>query len=252
MAHVVDMDGNQNDSCIAIAQALPLPEKRETATSKLPPVFGKCIVERDVSEYCVTAEYDNDDGNDGYSSTQHHKRHQMPLAPKGKDWSYDSSTRRWTLHDMVEAEITKVEYTGMEGSAPDILEHWIRPSDTFSGICLRYGVTATQLRRANSGFSGTNLMLAPNPLKVPNIRKAIPDDGCGVVEKKIKGLIAGCEGALAETEAKSYLALNDWDLSKAFENAQRDLHDKTLSVDPLGERARFDTPIERVYIDEDL
>lgn len=48
------------------------------------------------------------------------------------------------------------------------VQHVILPEeDTFDGICLRYGITPTQLRQANGGFSGTNLRLAPATLNIP-------------------------------------------------------------------------------------
>jgi len=45
--------------------------------------------------------------------------------------------------------------------------HVVLPDDTWQGICLRYKITPLQLRRANGGFSGTQLTLAPPVLKIP-------------------------------------------------------------------------------------
>eukprot|EP00538_Stauroneis_constricta_P000084 CAMPEP_0119545470 /NCGR_PEP_ID=MMETSP1352-20130426/217_1 /TAXON_ID=265584 /ORGANISM="Stauroneis constricta, Strain CCMP1120" /LENGTH=230 /DNA_ID=CAMNT_0007590019 /DNA_START=177 /DNA_END=869 /DNA_ORIENTATION=- len=47
-------------------------------------------------------------------------------------------------------------------------EHHITKDDTFMGICLRYHVSAMELRRANGLLSNCKtLSLAPNPLKIP-------------------------------------------------------------------------------------
>lgn len=43
--------------------------------------------------------------------------------------------------------------------------HIVQPSDTLQGICLRYGITATELRQWNV-FSGSNLALAPSMLQI--------------------------------------------------------------------------------------
>lgn len=46
------------------------------------------------------------------------------------------------------------------------LYHLVQPSDTLQGICLRYGITPTELRQSNM-FSGSNLALAPSRLRIP-------------------------------------------------------------------------------------
>jgi hypothetical protein len=57
---------------------------------------------------------------------------------------------------------------------------------------------------------------------------------------------------LADTEARCYLELNDWNVNKALENLQNDLRIKQEEAwDPNGEIARFDTPIEYVDMDEE-
>ena len=44
--------------------------------------------------------------------------------------------------------------------------HVVLPDDTLNGLCLKYKITPTQLRRANC-FSGSNLALAPARLRIP-------------------------------------------------------------------------------------
>lgn len=199
------------------------------------------------------------------------QKHHLPLPPVGTHWVYQSSSRRWSLEPLIEAEITVLDYQEeaneaspseqqpQEQSAGGILEHWIRPSDTFSGICLKYGLSPTQLRRANYGFSGTNLSLAPNPLIVPNVHLAIPDQKNddrseqNNRQRQIEALhFALRHLQLSRPEAKCYLELNDWDTLRALKNAQQDLDETKYTVDPRGERACIDTPIEWVTIDGEL
>lgn len=151
--------------------------------------------------------------------------------------------------------------------------HIIQPSDTFSGICLKYGITATQLRRANFGFSGTNLALAPNPLRIPknhlqhggflssspNTRSSttpqllLSFDNQEQYIRNLRRIYEKSDTPLAETEARCYLELNDWNLAHAMENISQDLQGKKEhALDPNGEEARFDTPLEFVVIDEEL
>lgn len=48
------------------------------------------------------------------------------------------------------------------------IRHVVLPDqDTLPGLCLRYKVSALTIRRANGGFSGSNLRLAPAILKIP-------------------------------------------------------------------------------------
>ena len=189
-----------------------------------------------------------------------------------------------------------------------VVEHWIQPSDTFQGICLLYGVTSTQLRRANYGFSGTNLSLAPNPLRIPNPLK-VPTTLTSTT-KSITGVTdtdtdnntnndtsnnninninedptpptptppppslkddpylssltvsyflrrsteenPKQHPPLAETEARCYLELNEWNVSAALTQYRKDLQRKVEEAgDPHGEVARFDTPLEFVVMDEE-
>jgi hypothetical protein len=45
---------------------------------------------------------------------------------------------------------------------PSVLEHVVMPGDTIQGICLRYRVSAIELRRHN-GFSGMIKSINLNP-----------------------------------------------------------------------------------------
>jgi hypothetical protein len=185
-----------------------------------------------------------------------------------------------------------------------VVEHWIQPSDTFQGICLLYGVTSTQLRRANYGFSGTNLSLAPNPLRIPNPLKVPVTSTLSTTKSMTSVTDTDTENntdnnninninedptpptpppppslkddpylssltvsyflrrsteenpkhhpPLAETEARCYLELNEWNVSAALVQYRKDLQRKQEEADdPHGEVARFDTPLEFVVMDEE-
>jgi len=171
------------------------------------------------------------------------------LAPKGKRWNYDCTNKEWSLVNhssafvVVDAVVVADDNNDKAGNSNVItaeefsshfVEHHIRSSDTFQGICLKYKITPLELRRAN-GFSGQNLELAPNPLKIPHSNyimatsaEAIPIDKNNnkiqvslTKNEVIKIIRKECRN-ISLSEAKAYLMLNDWDLSEALENAKED------------------------------
>lgn len=148
----------------------------------------------------------------------------LPPPPKNMEWVHDETTREWRL---APKDVTVVEVSVIDGDAPsDFLQHTIQPTDTFQGICLRYKVTPTELRRANC-FSGSNLLFAPNPLKVPinsnvDVVEAVPVNR-PTRASQIQAVVRACP-ALALSEAKCFLELHDWDVAKAIRDA-RDEYD---------------------------
>ncbi|KAL3794685.1 hypothetical protein HJC23_010113 [Cyclotella cryptica] len=136
------------------------------------------------------------------------------------------------------------EFTAMEDG---VMFHEIQPSDTFQGICLRYKITPTELRRANK-MMGTNLQLAPKRLVIPvNGKNASLRNDNGkrglTKEEQIAKLVWEVSNRfrrqsdntnsqqqqnrlpspLEYSEARAYLELNDWDLDRAMENAFDDV-----------------------------
>ena len=92
----------------------------------------------------------------------------LPTPPKDQHWVQDLDTKEWHLVNIVPTtDDTIPEAKVEEDTQPDLLHHTVLPTDTFQGICLKYKITPTELRRANGGFSGTNLHLVPNPLRIP-------------------------------------------------------------------------------------
>jgi hypothetical protein len=161
-------------------------------------------------------------------------------APKGMHWTRvlaqhddDTGTNEWKLEpDDTDNDDTQ-EPTD---SLLLVQQHSIQSTDTFVGICLKYKITPKDLRRANGGFSGTNLGLAPNPLVIPHGKQKH-----GVVEttnsstnkeptrpQKVRQLKNACSthsrgsSSLSEKEATCYLELNDWNLEQALQNARQD------------------------------
>jgi hypothetical protein len=176
----------------------------------------------------------------------------LPHPPKGQHWVQDLDTREWYLTEIKTIEVDDgndgilqqaqpvvvmvgedavvvQEATVEEEPVPGVVQHSILPTDTFQGICLKYRLTPTELRRANGGFSGTNLSLVPNPLRIP-VNQKYRDSKHSQHDKegqsstaadKMRMLQRKCP-SLHKTEAKCYLELNDWSVEKALENAHDD------------------------------
>ena len=154
----------------------------------------------------------------------------LPDPPKDMHWVQDEKTKEWHLEKkegdiIVDAKLVGDEESSSSAAEP-FLMHPVQKSDTFQGICLKYKITPTELRQANSGFSGTNLFLAPNPLKIPNKgnyveAKAVPVVLGQTPEQKLSELLNACT-ALSRSEAKCYLELNDWNTKEALLNAHED------------------------------
>mmetsp|Transcript_61740 Transcript_61740/g.93209 ORF Transcript_61740/g.93209 Transcript_61740/m.93209 type:complete len:182 (+) Transcript_61740:138-683(+) len=149
----------------------------------------------------------------------------LPAPPEHLVWVRNEKTKEWRLEERAEDEfVATAEFIGES----DMIVHDIQPTDTFEGICLRYKVSPTALRQANSGFQGTNLAMAPNPLVIPtndhgtqHSQENLVVDTLDMPEQKLSQLQRSCR-RLSKTEAKSYLELNEWDLNAAFQAAQED------------------------------
>jgi LysM repeat protein len=107
----------------------------------------------------------------------------------------------------------------------DFVYHTVLPSDTFAGLCLRYGVSATKLRQANR-FSGTNLLLAPSKLIIPislgsELKSCFQFQDTESPEFKLQTMLHDFPH-LSALERKAYLELNDWNLIEARKNAADD------------------------------
>ncbi|CAJ1938968.1 unnamed protein product [Cylindrotheca closterium] len=150
----------------------------------------------------------------------------LPNPPRGMHWVLNEKTKEWSLEKKPEVVVAEVVDEDSKEQPPAFIEHEVTKTDTFAGICLRYKITPTELRQANGGFSGTNLFLAPQPLRIPNTKgqcqmaKAVPV-GTQTRSQKMNRLMSGCRG-ISSSEAKCYLELNDWNLEEAIVNAKED------------------------------
>mmetsp|Transcript_68709 Transcript_68709/g.192666 ORF Transcript_68709/g.192666 Transcript_68709/m.192666 type:complete len:191 (+) Transcript_68709:95-667(+) len=169
----------------------------------------------------------------GPAGSYHNLRRPLPEPPKDMHWIQDLDTHEWHLTKIVPALGDEKEAFGIQDAStiPGMIEHKVLPTDTFQGICLKYKITPTELRRANGGFSGTNLYLVPNPLQIPINSQYLQQkqmastttSGRITPAQKIRQLQLGfAPSSLSTSEAKCYLELNDWDVDKAMENARDD------------------------------
>ena len=193
----------------------------------------------------------------------------LPSPPKGQTWVQDVQTREWKVVPVaveqddssppaVVARPADANYDGDDATAvvaapvsveaiPVIVEatatvryHDVLPTDTFQGICLRYKVTPTELRRANKmiamAASSTSLKLAPKKLIIPanDRNKELFLGGgsssnttkCPTREEKIATLIYKVsritQNKLTYSEAVAYLELAEGDVTLAIENVYTD------------------------------
>ena len=188
----------------------------------------------------------------------------LPPPPKNMEWVKDASTREWKLLSVatvtndgdVVAEAhptaddasndddnnlvcTAVPIRETEGTSTannntstvvsGVRYHEVLPTDTFQGICLRYKVTPTELRRANR-LMGSNLKLGPAKLVIPSNEKNEQldlDSQRSTKEEKIASLISKVthitKGKITYSEAKSYLEISDWEVDEAVDAVKEDV-----------------------------
>jgi len=215
-------------------------------------------------------------GRAGVVTSYANLKEPLPSPPKGQTWVQDVQTREWKVVPVaveqddssppaVVARPADANYDGDDATAvvaapvsveaiPVIVEatdssggleggvryHDVLPTDTFQGICLRYKVTPTELRRANKmiamAASSTSLKLAPKKLIIPanDRNKELFLGGgsssnttkCPTREEKIATLIYKVsritQNKLTYSEAVAYLELAEGDVTLAIENVYTD------------------------------
>lgn len=141
----------------------------------------------------------------------------LPPPPSGFYWERKEENGDWVLLSIPKnfAEDGAIVFTN-----PSILEHVVMPGDTLQGICLRYRVSAVDLRRANM-FSGNNIQFKTSLL--------IPINGGAIIRPQIETnevLLQRFKNLTSEgmQEARMYLDDNDWDFQKALESWKADRH----------------------------
>ncbi len=184
----------------------------------------------------------------------------LPALPKGMAWLRNPETREWSIIDInktnndsgddlennrsdkslllsvgIPVNIDLSTPTKRLPANCDYLVHVVQSTDTFQGICLKYGITPLALRQVNK-FSGSNLILAPKALVIPLSRKDYQakllqqneDNGSNELESKINHFLLSFHRKQASTalvgrkEAIAYLDMNDWNLEMAIKDAKED------------------------------
>lgn len=192
----------------------------------------------------------------------------LPDPPKGQTWVQDENSREWRLIPVATATaddddaggdglVAAVAQPSGDGAIADattdyaavaavavaetspidpkdkagdgtIRYHRTLPTDTFQGICLRYKITPTELRRANNMTLATNLRLAPEVLVIPsNDRNTqLKNTGEKTKEEKIASVLSGVSrrvrGKLSYSEVRAYLEIADWDVEDAVRDVNED------------------------------
>eukprot|EP00578_Thalassiosira_sp_NH16_P003507 CAMPEP_0181131450 /NCGR_PEP_ID=MMETSP1071-20121207/30431_1 /TAXON_ID=35127 /ORGANISM="Thalassiosira sp., Strain NH16" /LENGTH=265 /DNA_ID=CAMNT_0023217643 /DNA_START=90 /DNA_END=887 /DNA_ORIENTATION=- len=205
----------------------------------------------------------------------------LPDPPTGQTWMQDEGSREWRLVPVATAAAetdvvvlaagtvgnvasgdagvcaavpvavqTATPIVPNDGIATDggIRYHEVLPTDTFQGICLRYRVTPTELRRANRMTTGTSLRLAPEKLVIPANNRNINLNAQGNLnrEEKIAALLTRvsreARNKLSYAEARAYLEIADWDVSQAVEDVDEDFG-WSLSADAVAHNTQASQPV---------
>jgi LysM repeat protein len=113
----------------------------------------------------------------------------------------------------------------------ETLYHDVQPNDTLQGVCLLYGISARELRRANN-FRGLNLNQAPERLVIPrNKRDRSKKDFASMTEnEKVQTLMSHLpvsrrtkKPLLSYDQARQYLMTNNWNFNQTLRNMQVDM-----------------------------
>jgi len=174
----------------------------------------------------------------------------LPSPPEGTAWVYIPQTKEWCVTE-VSQSVTgtteegvskgKVDEEASRVASTGYVTHRVESTDTMQGICLKYKVSQTTLRRLNH-FSGSNLTLAPHTLILPaptappaTCKTGTNDGGSGDQQihrflhaLRTAGLRSGggraaSTAALGRAEAIAYLDMNDGDIEGAVRDAMDDI-----------------------------
>lgn len=159
----------------------------------------------------------------------------LPDPPGGQEWSHDPITREWKLVPATTTTTTTTNNADVDNVDGISRKHRVLTTDTFMGICLKYGITPIMLRRANYMLDD-DLKLAPEVLVIPSLGDDVARSRRGVGksqsrEEKVASLITKSKllrttkrGSveLAPSEARAYLEMSDWDVNDAMKNFEED------------------------------
>ena len=173
----------------------------------------------------------------------------LPELPKGQSWVRDPQTREWSINCKCVDEENVVQHVQVAVGIPvnidldekkkvlpencDFLLHYVQPSDTLQGLCLRYGITPLSLRQVNK-FSGSNLIMAPKTLIIPLTRqdnkattfmneKEVKNDKDAKINQFLFTFRNNqASSMVGRKEALAYLDMNDGNLEMAIQDAKDD------------------------------
>jgi hypothetical protein len=139
----------------------------------------------------------------------------LPQPPSGYHWEKHPDNS-W---DLVK---TYTEQHNPETKVFDksvLIEHVILPGDTLQGICLRYRVSAVEVRRHNM-FSGNNIQFKKT-LRIP-LEPGVPIVLQGYDRNELKLQLFKNETGEENTEAKIYLEDHNWNVTEAIKAWRQD------------------------------
>jgi len=149
----------------------------------------------------LLVQLDDDDDNQKESQSQLHTSKEMRVFQQFHGISKEEETQK------------------KESEGGNVVRHTVMLTDTLSGLALKYGVKAQDIKRANnligdSIFERKHLDI-PNPTRLPEsseLEGTLPKSGRE--EIIICRFVAAAK--CAKQEARYYLTDNDWDLEKAL------------------------------------
>lgn len=154
-------------------------------------------------------------------------RNPLPPPPDGQVWQQNPETREWSLVVKDRSSKDVVESKEDVSSSGSFQEHILVPSDTFAGICLRYQITPTELRRANGLLLSTTTTAMSNNILGSTTRTSlwIPLTNRMTQQQRDTLLVSKLQRQcpfLSRQEALYYLTSCDNHLHQAYQQAKED------------------------------
>jgi LysM repeat protein len=152
----------------------------------------------------------------------------LPPPPCGYFWEHQANGE-WKLLRLPAPSTENM----ISFKKPSIVEHTVMPTDTLQGICLKYRISAVELRRLNL-FSGNNIQIKKSLLIPLQGGAAVTpqENSRDVILQRFRNITS--EGV---AESRLYLEEHNWDLNTAVqawrqdENWEED-HVKEFSKNP--------------------
>ena len=134
----------------------------------------------------------------------------LPPPPHGSYWLQKDSGA-WVLRETEKSDEPE-QLNSVTIASPTVIEHTVMPSDTLQGICLRYRVNVTDVRRINM-FSGNSIQ-CKKILRIPltkDISISAQEDTHEVLLQKFRN-----ETGESVAESRVYLEDSAWELEVAL------------------------------------